>query len=186
MEELKEAATGSLMCRKASARRICEGDAVGRQIAQHAHCLRLETKGHASLVGEGKKCSLVEHDAKRNENRKRLRESATGAAGDCPVRKRVLWEFEGQTAANSTCWDSLQGRDPKTVSIKCRVVMKGSDVFGGIQDLIEKGYMDSVPYHVQEAPSLGTSIQVCDGTVSTTKDATASDVKGLAGSFVDT
>jgi hypothetical protein len=61
---------------------------------------------------------------------------------------------------SSASYEVKEEEDP----FRCRIALKGSNVFGGLRVLMEAGLMEGpLPDYVRDAPSLGGSISVNNG-----------------------
>jgi len=91
--------------------------------------------------------------AVQHPSRKR-RKYTLGNVGDCPLRQCVRWDWTGPIQDD--------------VRFKCRLSLQGSDVWGGLLELQQLGVVvddSSLPSYVQDAPSVGGTIRVQDGSV---------------------
>lgn len=97
---------------------------------------------------------------------------------------QLRWEIKGETRAASECWlgdndheeHDVKGRAganaasvkavADTDKFKCRVVLQGSDVFAGLQALLDAGFATGpLPSYLRDAPGLGGTIRVENGAI---------------------
>jgi hypothetical protein len=172
--DLQRATTGSLVDRNHQQDRLQTWAKHGRVIAQMASKVATQTNGQACLTAVNRAGVCVEHSAQEQSNRKRSRFTELGEKGDCPRRQCIRWDWKGLTSAPQTCWHDapLDNKDdlPKTL-FKCRIVLKGPDVFTGLQDLMDAGLMKGpLPHYIRDAPMLGGKITVDHGAVTKSSD----------------
>ena len=152
--DLQNAATTNLLATRDKEESLLqmsdEMTAVASQVAQ-------QTDKSARVLAANNLGLCIDHS--RNK-----RSGEFGDDGDCPRRRCVRWDWKGLTSAPAAGWLGDKGQQlddlPKEI-FKCRIVMKGSDVFGGIKALMENGLVQApLPHYVQDAPLLGDKICV--------------------------
>jgi hypothetical protein len=176
INDLQTAATASLLCRNRQQERLQVGARHGRAIASVSMKVNEQSNGAARVLAINSSGMCVDHSGKEESARKRNREAEFGGNGDCPKLQSVRWDWKGLTCAPAASWrDCTSPNDdgdalPRQI-FKCRVVMKGSDVFAGMKALMEAGVMKApLPSYVRDAPMLGGVICVDRGAIVISKD----------------
>jgi hypothetical protein len=94
--------------------------------------------------------ALLQHSVGKQLERKRSHVQHFGRPEDCPKRRRVRWDIDRHDsiaaatavlAATTSLPGTLLTEMPSlpTTHIKCRVVLQGPDVIGGLRALVESG-----------------------------------------------
>jgi hypothetical protein len=169
IKELQVSATASLLSRENDSGRLDVGAKLGRVIASRAAAVSENSMKASDLIATKGNSMLLDLDACEKGLRKRKREVALGLPADCPPREYVRWEWKGETNAAQACWET-EPIEPELTSFKCRIVCQGTNVFAGMHELIQAGYMTEVPPHVKAAMSIGGTICVDHGIFSGRKE----------------
>lgn len=128
---------------------------------------QLKEKTEVLDVNEHSVC--VDQNTKEKRSRKRMRVEELGEDGDCPVRQSVKWDWKGSTNAATTVWGDAN--EKKNENFKCRLSMKGPDVFAGMQALLDAGILQGpLPHYMRDAPMLGGKIVVDHSAVKAVRD----------------
>lgn len=170
------AATESLLDRQNEKHRLEVGAKHGRKLANLSTLV--ESKGKASLVASNQAGTrtIVDQSSEVGSDRKRTRDEEFGSGEkDMPVRTCVRWDWKGATVAAAACWqdDNSSSTSLPSHKFKCRLAMRGTDVFAGMRALMEGGFMTGpLPPYVKDAAFLGEGgiISVDDGAVRTVVD----------------
>jgi hypothetical protein len=82
-----------------------------------------------------------------------------------PIRREVHWDWTGQVVGVNHKL-RVRGTQATNVYRQCRLTVQGSDVFKGIQALIDSGIWElPLPDYVRDAPELGCYIRIVNGIV---------------------
>jgi hypothetical protein len=177
IEDLHAAATGDLLrpTGRADQKRmdVGMGRAAGLTVTNEAAKVAASSSGATLVAASGSGHNLwLEHSMHEKQARKRAREKELGGQNDWPRLQRICWKWSGDTTVASTCWRERNDKaattedqelPPKT-KFKCAVVMKGENIIGGMQALMEAGLMEGpLPDFLRDAPVLGGTIRVDHG-----------------------
>jgi hypothetical protein len=173
VEDLHAAATGDLLrpASQADEKLIAVGMVrAGLSVANGAAKVAASSSGATLVAASNSGDNLwLDHSMHERQARKRAREREVGERDECPKLQRICWKWSGDTTAASTCWlyqnDHVATTEDqelrKKTKFKCAVVMKGENVLGGVQALLEAGLMDGpLPDFLRDAPPLGGTIRV--------------------------
>ena len=165
--DLQRAATSNLLTRDKQQLRLEVGAKRGREAATVISQVAQQTDDSSRVLATNQSGVCIDHS--------RIKRSRDfGEDGDCPRRQCVRWDWKGLTSAPAASWlgdiGQQQDEQPKDM-FKCRVVMKGSDVFGGIKALMERGLVQvPLPHYVRDAPMFGGKICVDQDAVVSSSD----------------
>jgi hypothetical protein len=92
----------------------------------------------------------------------------------CPQRQRIAWHWKSTVSRKgpSCVLSSLVVDQKPTSPLTCHVALHGSDIFKGLQAMMDAGYIAAhgLPQYVKEAPLLGGTIHVENGSIVVAND----------------
>lgn len=139
-----------------------------RHVSKLSAMVSQQSKQQTELVAVNEHSVCLDHNSGEKKSRKRMRVEEFGENGDCPVRQSVKWDWKRSTNAGAAAWD--EGKETENVTFKCRLSLKGSDVFAGMQALFDAGILEGpLPHYMRDAPMLGGKIVVDHSHVKTVR-----------------
>lgn len=159
--DLQAASSDSLLRRDSAQQRLSTSSQHGREFANSAE--QVAQAVDSRLVRIHKKGTLVDHSSKQ---RKRRHDVEEDVFLNCPKRQSLRWDWKGSTSAPAASWRGDTADLPKKEVFKCRLDLKGSDVFAGMRALIQAGVLQGpLPHYMRDAPLQGGKITVNHGAI---------------------
>ncbi|GAX17166.1 hypothetical protein FisN_10Lh012 [Fistulifera solaris] len=153
--ELQHAANENLLFRTSEAL----SEKSDRYTSRLARKVSQQSQQQTEIVSVNEYSVCLDQNASEKQSRKRMRIEELGQDGDCPIRQSVKWDWKGSTDAGTAVWGT--GYETKHETFKCRLSLKGSDVFAGMQALLDAGILEGpLPHYMRDAPMLGGRIVV--------------------------
>lgn len=140
-----------------------------RHVSRLSTMVSQQSKQQTELLAVNEHSVCLDQNASERKSRKRMRVEEFGQDGDCPVRQNVKWDWKGSTNPGAAAWGA--GNETKNETFKCRLSMKGSNVFAGMQALLDCGILEGpLPHYMRDAPMLGGKIVVDHSVVKTVRN----------------
>jgi hypothetical protein len=155
--ELQQAANENLLFRTDATSAVLDGKS-DRHTSRIARNVSQQSRQATELVTVNGYSVCLDQNASEKKSRKRMRIEEFGQDGDCPIRQSVKWDWKGSTDA-AAVWGTAN--ETKNETFKCRLSLKGFDVFAGMQTLLDAGILEGpLPHYMRDAPMLGGRIVV--------------------------
>ena len=124
-----------------------------RQTKAHADYIKHASNQVASLVGVGKRGTIVDMDSAKKVKLKKSRINDFGEVSSSHKFEKLSFKWSGPASVLGT------NEEDSSVYFKCGIVFEGSNVLAGLQALVDKGVAKApLPDFIKDAPMTSSGI----------------------------